>query len=249
MKRTGSKRKLQAMATREKIFNAAVVLLEEKGFDGFTIDDIQDRTGCSRGLFYNYFRSINDVLSEVIFVNEQQYQAIRDKYLVGTRGAEKILLFTQYVAELHAHREHKNSLRMHYINLLKGETKGQHVCNDHRLGFVVMLEALEECQADGKLIAGIDLKQAAADIMVILRGTIVEYLMNDNTPAYSISDRAARMTAAYLSGIHIAGVHVTIPPIGQIGNDSIFSLKYFSDSRNNQPQIFVEGPTPSDVSS
>lgn len=238
MKQTGSKRKLQAMATREKIFNAAVALLEEKGFDGFTIDDIQERTGCSRGLFYNYFRSINDILSEVIFVNEQQYQAIRDKYLAGTRGIEKILLFTQYVAELHAHHEHKNSLRMHYINLLRAEPKGKYAALTNRrgLGFVVMLEGLEECQADGKLMEGINLKQAATDLMVILRGTVLEYLTNDNTPAYSISGRAARMTAAYLSGIHVAGIRIVIPPIRQISNDSIFSLKYFSDHQESQNQ-------------
>jgi len=235
MKQAGSKRKLQAMATREKIFNAAVALLEEKGFDGFTIDDIQERTGCSRGLFYNYFRSINDILSEVIFVNEQQYQAIRDTYLVGTRGIEKILLFTQYVAELHAHHEHKNSLRMHYINLLKAEPKGKYAATANRrgLGFIVMLEGLEECQADGKLIEGINLRQAATDIMVILRGTILEYLTNENVPAYSISSRAARITAAYLSGIHVAGLHIAIPPIRQISNDSIFSLKYFADAQES----------------
>jgi len=233
MKQASSKRKLQAMATRKKIFDAAIALVQERGIDGFTIDDIQERTGCSRGLFYNYFRSINDILSEIIFVNERQYQTIRDKYLAGTRGMEKILLYTQYITELHAHYEQKNFLRIHYINLLKNESQRKHVRNDNRLIYVVLLEALGECQEDGKLVAGTDLKRAASNIMVILRGAIFEYLLSDNAISYDITSRVAQLIAAYLSGIHIAGIRIAIPAIKQMDTNSITSIEYFSNICEN----------------
>ena len=85
MKKTDSKRKRQARETRERILSAAIALVEEKGIDGFTVDDIQERTGCSRGLFYNYFQGLNDIVSEIVGVTENQYISIRDELLSGTR--------------------------------------------------------------------------------------------------------------------------------------------------------------------
>ena len=237
MKKAGSKRELQAKATREKIFNAAIALLEEKGYDGFTIDDIQERTGCSRGLFYNYFRSINDIMSELIFSNQQEYKEIYNTCLVDTRGFDKIMLFAQYVAELHAEQEHKNSLRVHYMNLIRSGNDVKYTpVSERNLGFVIMLEGLKECQADGVLVKDIDLEQAAGDIMVLLRGNILEYLMNDSVPAADLSRNVARMTAAYLTGIHAGNERVSVPPIKRIRdiNGVMFSSRHIFDRREGQ---------------
>ncbi len=233
MKQADSKRRRQAMETREKIFNTAVSLVEEKGINGFTIDDIQERTGFSRGLFYNYFRSINDIISEIVGVNECQYQTIKEEYLTDTRGIEKILLFIQYIAVLHSAPEQKDSLRIHYTNLLKNERLSKLVLDKNRSIYVVLLEALQESKADGKLAEGTDLDQAASDIGVILRGIILQYLLSFDANSYDIATQAARLTASYLSGICTDEVP-PIPPIRKIENSSITSIEYFSNVRKDQ---------------
>ena len=45
------------MDTKEIILDKTFNLLLLKGFDGVSISDIQNYTGLSRGLLYNYFRS------------------------------------------------------------------------------------------------------------------------------------------------------------------------------------------------
>ena len=229
MKQTDSKRRHQAMETREKIFNTAIALAEEKGINGFTIDDIQERTGFSRGLFYNYFRSINDILSEIVGANECQYQTIKEEYLTDTRGIEKILLFIQYIGALHSDPALKDHLRVHYANILKNERLSRYFLNKNRFIYVTLLEALQECKEDGKVGGDTNLEQATSDIVVILRGSILQYLFSSDGTSYDIAAQAARLTASYLSGICTDSVSIPIPPIHKIENSSRTSNEYFSN--------------------
>ena len=228
MKQATSKRKLQAMETREKIFNAAIALVEEKGIKGFTIDDIQARTGCSRGLFYNYFRSIDDIVSAIVGVNETQYQIIRDNYLAEARGIEKILLFIQYAAALHTNPMQKEHICIHYINLIKNERQSKLIMDESRSIFTILLEALQECEQDGLLVPGTDLRQAAWDIIILLRGSILQYLFCGDAIPYSLVEQARRLTASYLAGIHAEGICIPIPAIGDTSHFSIASTEYFA---------------------
>lgn len=230
MKQNNSKRRQQAIESREKIFNAAIEIMSETGIDGITIDAIQERTGYSRGLFYNYFRSINDIISEIVGINEQQYQIIRDQFLIDCHGFEKILLFVQYVAELHADPSQKNQLRIHYLNLIKNEKQGKLIRNADRLPYSVLHEALTECISDGLIDKNTDCQQVTSDIMTILRGSVFEFLLSGDS-YYDLVAHVANMTSSYLSGIQLTCERILIPSIVEIGDSSITSMDFFNSVR------------------
>ncbi|MCI2062830.1 MAG: TetR/AcrR family transcriptional regulator [Eubacteriaceae bacterium] len=48
--------------TREKIYNSALKLIDTKGFDNITVDDITTKAGVAKGTFYIYFPAKEDVL-------------------------------------------------------------------------------------------------------------------------------------------------------------------------------------------
>ena len=48
-------RQKQAIATKERIQQAALELFSEKSFSAVTMENICQRAGVSKGLFYNYF--------------------------------------------------------------------------------------------------------------------------------------------------------------------------------------------------
>ena len=60
-----TKRKLQAKETKKKIFDAAIELIETKGFVNITIQDINELAGVSVGTFYHYYKSKEDVFFEL----------------------------------------------------------------------------------------------------------------------------------------------------------------------------------------
>src|SRR2546422_540406 len=55
-------------ATRERILQAAAVLLAEKGGAGMSLDDVRARTGASRSQLYHYFDDRDDLVHAVIDV-------------------------------------------------------------------------------------------------------------------------------------------------------------------------------------
>ena len=52
-----TRRRLQALQTRQKIFDTALALLVKKGYDRVTVDDICASAGVSKGTFYHHYHS------------------------------------------------------------------------------------------------------------------------------------------------------------------------------------------------
>lgn len=47
----------KAQVAKEKLLNAALALIREKGFSGMTVDDLCGRAGVTKGAFFHYFKS------------------------------------------------------------------------------------------------------------------------------------------------------------------------------------------------
>src|SRR4030042_5003965 len=64
-KKAATSRQAQATETANRIYAAAIELMDRKGFERLTIADISKRAGVSVGAFYHYFRSKDDILAEI----------------------------------------------------------------------------------------------------------------------------------------------------------------------------------------
>jgi len=64
-KKAVTRRQAQAIETANRIYAAAIELMDRKGFERLTIADISRRAGVSVGAFYHYFRSKDDILAEI----------------------------------------------------------------------------------------------------------------------------------------------------------------------------------------
>jgi AcrR family transcriptional regulator len=70
--------------TEEKITNALVSLILEKGFETLSIAEVMARSGCSRGTFYLHYASLSDVLysledriiDEIFVITKHHYQSV-----------------------------------------------------------------------------------------------------------------------------------------------------------------------------
>ena len=67
-----TKRQIQALQTKEKIFSAAKKLFIEKGISNVNISDIVHAAHVSTGTFYLYFSSKNQIISD-IFLGEDTF--------------------------------------------------------------------------------------------------------------------------------------------------------------------------------
>ncbi|MDD3220871.1 MAG: TetR/AcrR family transcriptional regulator [Lachnospiraceae bacterium] len=59
------KRQKSALETREKLLEVGKKLIEEKGFDSVSVEDITKACGVAKGTFYTYFKRKEDVIPEM----------------------------------------------------------------------------------------------------------------------------------------------------------------------------------------
>ena len=96
-----TKRKLQAIETKNRIYEVGVGLMELKGFENITIDEISRKAGVSVGAFYHYFKSKEDILYRLFenadeFMDSKSIDALR-----GSTSTDKILSFFEYLCKLY----------------------------------------------------------------------------------------------------------------------------------------------------
>lgn len=66
-------RKEKASKTKRKIFETAIRLIKEKGYDNVTISEICKTSGVAKGSFYVHYKSKEDIVRESYYVDMGQY--------------------------------------------------------------------------------------------------------------------------------------------------------------------------------
>ncbi|SDX31232.1 TetR/AcrR family transcriptional regulator [Eubacterium barkeri] len=70
-----TKRQLQALETKDKIYNAAVAIINERGFNNVSIEDITSSANVAKGSFYTYFESKEALVFYTFKQSDQVYEA------------------------------------------------------------------------------------------------------------------------------------------------------------------------------
>lgn len=199
MEQTVKKRKLQAIETRQKIFDATMELIEEKGVENVQIEDISRKANVSMGLFYKYFANKSDVITEAVDRKADiNYIDIKEKYLGELRGEEKLICFIWHVADYHQNLK-KEDLTHSYATMLANPTRRQSLTNETRPIYIIIGECIQEMISDGALSPDISVEITARYLTMLIRGTIFEYLMIDDS--FDIIGMSKHLVETYMAGL------------------------------------------------
>ena len=80
---------------REKIIDASWELFHEKGFGETTINDIINKADISKGTFYYYFRSKDNLLDTLSEILDREYERLRKEEPEGMSSFDKLMWETQ----------------------------------------------------------------------------------------------------------------------------------------------------------
>jgi TetR/AcrR family transcriptional regulator, fatty acid metabolism regulator protein len=94
-----SKRRTQALETKDRIYSTAIDLMDREGFDNITIADISKKAGVSVGAFYHYFTSKNDILAEIFHKADEYFSTSVLPGLKTGSVPEKIVDYFDYYAK------------------------------------------------------------------------------------------------------------------------------------------------------
>ncbi|MBV6511131.1 MAG: HTH-type transcriptional regulator BetI [Ignavibacteriaceae bacterium] len=90
---------MESLDTRQKILQAAVDLISEKGYHDVSVREICARAGVTKPVFYYYFKDKEDVLAELIQEGNRRFHHLIDKHILPDSPFIKQLegLFEVYI--------------------------------------------------------------------------------------------------------------------------------------------------------
>lgn len=173
-----TKRQLQAIDTKNKIYNVAIDLMERKGFDNITIEEIAKKAGVSIGSFYHYFNSKNDILVEIYKIGDEFFQNVRDNFK-GQTALEKVIEFFDYYATLNVSTGIDTAKQLYTANNKMFIKKGRYMQ-------ALLTEIITEGQKNGEIISTKPATDITEFLFIAARGLVYDWCLHEGS--YDLED-------------------------------------------------------------
>lgn len=169
-----TKRQMQANKTKNKIYKVSVELMEKKGFNNITIEEISKKAGVSVGAFYHYYKSKDDIFFEIYkkadeyFENEVAHQLIEDHL----NAFEQIVLFFKHYAKYNMGRGLENVSQLY-------NTKNKHFIMKSRYMITLLQRIIEEGQENNEIFTEMTPESITEYLFIVSRGVVMDWCFHD----------------------------------------------------------------------
>ncbi len=175
MAKTRIQGKTKAERTKELIFESALTLFKQKGFDRVTIEEITTYAGTSKGSFYTYFSTKSDIIVEEFWTIDHYYRSLEDQIRELDSASEKLMEFTRY--QMHYVRDiiGNDMLKILYANQVINGGSDKAIIDESRFWHTFIEEIIEEGQASGEFIPHPDAHTLASWFNRAIRGLFLDW--------------------------------------------------------------------------
>ncbi len=168
-------RQMKALETRQKIYDTAFRLMEEKGFDNITISEICRVSGVAKGSFYTYFKSKDDIVVELYKDVDQKYSDEVKNMPADTPAFEKVLAAAGFQASYAVKRGVKFTTQIYKSQLEAGT---DFFISEDRPFFKIIKESLDEGIANGELSSHLNASETARWVVTVSRGITYDWCLH-----------------------------------------------------------------------
>lgn len=114
-------RKDRALETKNKIFETAVTLIKNRGYDHVTVSEICQEAGLAKGSFYVYYKSKEDIVRESYYADMGAYITTHYTEFLASNPdksiIERIIYFLNLEFEFAAHAGYELTCLAYSLNL------------------------------------------------------------------------------------------------------------------------------------
>ena len=193
-KKSITKRQEQALETKDRIYSAAIDLMDRKGFENITNADISKEAGVSVGAFYHYFTSKSDILAEIFHKADEYFSTQVISGLKTGSVADKIVEYFDHYAK---------------FNLASGVELTQQLFNPKIKFFIkkdrpmltILEDLIQEGQERKEIRADEDPEELSRFLFVMARGIVFEWSLYDGS--YDLEDTMHKYIQSLVSTLRI----------------------------------------------
>ena len=204
-KNIAAPRSVKRQKAREKIFESALQLLKEFGYEYLTIGNICEVAGISTGNFYHYFDSKESLLSQFFIDAYEKFLNEEGQPDTGDLVSDIIAYYCAYADFCEEHGlEFIRNFYSPYNRVLDMTPSGG---GENEFGLTSMNETrdkIERAREAGFFSADIDAVQMAQDLCNIEKGIIFNWCVSEGS--FHISDETRRLLTHYLQPYRINAI-------------------------------------------
>lgn len=192
---------MSGKSVKSKIIATAWELFYEKGYTETTVDEIIEQSGTSKGSFYYYFHTKDELLNSLSEVFDEFYAEL-DAQMDDDMSSFDKLLFLDY----EAHKLVEEKINIDILSSLYStqlvSTGNRHLLDYTRTYYTLITRIISEGQRRGEIITDMQPHEITSYYAMCERALVTEWCLNKGT--YSLADFSKRYMPIMLE--HFRGI-------------------------------------------
>lgn len=183
--------------TKGKIVSAAWKLFYEQGYDNTTVDDIVFESETSKGSFYHYFTSKDDLLSSLSYLFDEKYEELSDNLTDDMTCFDKLIYLNREVF-----RMIEDSVSIDLLaSLLSSQltTRSQkHLLDHNRTYYKLLRTIILKGQQNNELKTNVSVNDIVKAYALYERAIMYDWCLCNGE--YSLCNYSSQMLPMFLNG-------------------------------------------------
>ena len=182
------------MASRQRLLDATITLLGQKGFDDITIQEICSAAGMSAGNFYHYFKSKEAIVLALYGISDDYFEETVMPHLLASdeSAIERIMEFAQEQTGFAVRYGSEPMGRLYRAQIAYNSTDFY----SNQRGLVGgMVQLIQAGQQSGELSSELPAEQIANEVLLLIRGVILDWIWRGTSDPQKT---AAHMVRQYM---------------------------------------------------
>lgn len=188
--------------TKAKIARVAWKLFQEKGYDNTTIDEIILQSGTSKGSFYHYYSSKDELLSALPEIFDAKYEEVIQTLDPEMDSFEKLLQLCYSVHDMIDEEVPVGLLASLYSSQVV--TRGdRHLLDQNRFYYRMIHQLVDEGQRRGQITTELPYYEIGRLYVLCERAIIYDYCISNGN--YSLGEYTRKTMPLIFGGVKGSG--------------------------------------------
>ena len=185
--------------TKSKIVSAAWRLFYEYGYEDTTVDEIIRESGTSKGSFYHYFKTKEELMGTLAYLFDEKYTEIWPEVLKIDNAFEKLIFMNERLFGMI-----EDSISIDLVARLYSSqlvTKGEKQFIDYsRVYYKLLRNVVSDGQKSGEIRSDLSCNEIVKMYALIERGLLYDWcICGGNYPLKDYSRKSMRNLLAYIT--------------------------------------------------
>lgn len=187
-----TKKESKGSKTKRLLYESALALFKEKGFDNVSVEEIAHKAGTAKGTFYIYFDSKARVITEILAKYDDYYDQLFAHMDPNLSADEKMELMIRQCCRFTQEEVGLELIRVLYTNQLSLAQGGKETLDVNRSLYRILMDLVREGQFSGEYSRAYAPMDAATIIIRGIRGSFYEWCLQQGS--FDLTESTCRFT-------------------------------------------------------